>query len=484
MNTNLSQIVLVKDINTNILYFEDPNGVYVYPNFSYGSDIRYLGEFRDRLYFGADDGVNGGELWVSDGTTQGTQLLVNINSEFDKGSYPSYFTEFKDRLYFGADDGVNGDELWVTDGTTQGTQLVADIYPGSDDKIANSSRPNNLTVFNNKLYFAADDGVNGEELWVTDGTTQGTQLLADIYPGNAYAPYSAIPDDPYSYGPGFYYPASSRPTNLTVFNNKLYFAADDGVNGEELWVSDGTAGGTQLAIDLNTNNDSDFNGSYPKYFTELNDNLYFVADGSENTESIWVIDGTAKEPNIFPVPGTDDNIVSLVRFVRYLTVANNELFFPAYNSKTGDELFKLTVDNSTPTVSEGKVLLEGWGNDTLIGDAGADALIGSAGNDRLIGKGGDDNLIGGNGNDTLSGDSGLDTLVGGNGSDVFILKAGQGEDLIVDFELGSDRFRLADGLDFSQLSFTSYGIQIGNETLATLVNIKGEDLAASDFTTD
>ena len=49
--------------------------------------------------------------------------------------------------------------------------LVKDINPGSD-----GSDPSYLTKFNNKLYFSASDAENGDELWVSDGTTEGTQI--------------------------------------------------------------------------------------------------------------------------------------------------------------------------------------------------------------------------------------------------------------------------------------------------------------------
>ncbi len=109
--------------------------------------------------------------------------------------------------------------------------LVKDIFPGSDD-----SYPRDLTKFNDQLYFTADDGENGGELWVSDGTTEGTQLVKDILPGsgNSYGGSS----------PGYY--GAPSPRYLTEFNNKLYFEARDGENGGELWVSDGTTDGTQL----------------------------------------------------------------------------------------------------------------------------------------------------------------------------------------------------------------------------------------------
>jgi ELWxxDGT repeat protein len=63
-------------------------------------------------------------------------------------------TAANDLLFFRARDGVHGEELWVSDGGAPGTFLVADLLPGSE-----GSQPTWLTVFNDRLYFVADDGV-------------------------------------------------------------------------------------------------------------------------------------------------------------------------------------------------------------------------------------------------------------------------------------------------------------------------------------
>ena len=39
----------------------------------------------------------------------------------------------------------------------------------------------------NTLYFTADDGMHGRELWRSDGTASGTALVADLNPGPAPA---------------------------------------------------------------------------------------------------------------------------------------------------------------------------------------------------------------------------------------------------------------------------------------------------------
>ncbi|BBH39096.1 hypothetical protein myaer102_16210 [Microcystis viridis NIES-102] len=76
----------------------------------------------------------------------------------------------------------------------------------------------------NTLFFSANDGVNGFELWKSDGTATGTVLLKNILPGFSW----------------------SGPSNLTAVGSTLFFRANDGVNGQELWKSDGTAAGTVL----------------------------------------------------------------------------------------------------------------------------------------------------------------------------------------------------------------------------------------------
>ena len=78
-------------------------------------------------------------------------------------------------LFFIADDGVNGAELWKSNGTAGGTVLVKDIRVGTS-----GSSLANLTNVNGTLFFSADDGVNGLELWKSDGTASGTVLVKDI----------------------------------------------------------------------------------------------------------------------------------------------------------------------------------------------------------------------------------------------------------------------------------------------------------------
>ena len=207
------------------------------------------------LYFTADDGVHGRELWKTNGTT--TQMVADLSPGLnattvsqmtDVGgklfftaatttsvttSPPGLFVTdgttvtplpdavgsaqaaaFNGKLYFqgGSSDPVHGAELWVSDGTAAGTHLAADIdtQPGPGGTNL-SSNPTGLTVFNGALYFAANDGIHGNELWKFDGTT--ASLVKDIDPVGTNL---------------------HNPANLTVAGNHLFFTADDGIHGVEL----------------------------------------------------------------------------------------------------------------------------------------------------------------------------------------------------------------------------------------------------------
>ena len=167
------------------------------------------------IYFQAYDGVNGYELWMSDGTASGTGMVKDINSGSSSSS-PQGLTAVGNTLYFQAYDATNGEELWKSDGTASGTVMVKDINSGSG-----SSSPYGFTAIGNTLYFRAYDGTSGIELWKSDGTASGTVMVKDINSGSLSS-FSVYPWD----------------LSLTVIGNTLYFQANDGNNGYELWKYD------------------------------------------------------------------------------------------------------------------------------------------------------------------------------------------------------------------------------------------------------
>lgn len=223
-------------------------------NFDFGFSLTGTlesGLTSGKLIFDGDDGVTGREPWVTDGTAAGTFLLKDLVPNAG-ASLPDDFVPYFSKVFFAA-NGPAGRELYATDGTTNGTELVGDINIGS-------SEPDQLVVNGGGVFFfATGDGV-GRELWNWDAIYQEIQLVADITPG----------------------PAGSDFTSLTAneWTGDVLFGMDDGVHGDELWVSDGWTT-TKLAADIRPGS----KGSDPMLFTNSSNSTFFRADdGKKGTE--------------------------------------------------------------------------------------------------------------------------------------------------------------------------------------------------------
>ena len=134
------------------------------------------------LFFAADDGDDGVELWKSDGTAAGTVLVKDINPG-SGDSLPSYLTNVNGTLFFAANDGTHGAELWKSDGTAAGTVLVKDINPGG--ALLQSLNHRISRVSGGHLFFTADDGVHGRELWDPAGGAAAAAVVAAPTPRGA-----------------------------------------------------------------------------------------------------------------------------------------------------------------------------------------------------------------------------------------------------------------------------------------------------------
>jgi ELWxxDGT repeat protein len=177
------------------------------------------------IFFVADDGVRGKELWMSSGPGSGSTLVADI--EADAGdSDPDHLTLMGSAIIFTAERQDVGRELWYTLGAAGITTLVADINPGDSD-----SYPWSLAVHGEFLYFTADDGTHGFEPFVTN-LLVAPAILADIN----------------SVG-------GSNPWHYKEYMGNVYFYAQDAPHGTELWVTDGTGPGTQMVFDLNPDGD-------------------------------------------------------------------------------------------------------------------------------------------------------------------------------------------------------------------------------------
>lgn len=327
--TFISEPQLVKDINIG----------------SDASNPFFLKALGDTLIFVADDGENGRELWVKDGSAPAsTRMLQDINFGSDS-SNPNSFTLLGDKLIFHAESDTHGNELWVTQGTAATTLMLKDINPGT--YITGEPRNSNVSyiaTLGDSLIFGAYNNTYGYELWATNGTPATTQLLKDIYPGTTViGPNNSLSQ--------FTQSASA------VLGNQLIFQATDGDNqGPNLWITDGTSFGTQLLSALGTQNSS------ARSLTTLGDKVIFsnytTGGSSAFDRGLWVTDGTTA--------GTQELVdVNLLSNPESLTVLGNKIVFSANHSTYGNELW--VTDGTTA----GTQLLK----DINIGSSSPDSFV-------------------------------------------------------------------------------------------------------------
>jgi ELWxxDGT repeat protein len=318
---------------------------------------------KGKLYIIADDGIHGSEIWVSDGTTQGTQLLKDVASV--TGSFEpraNVLHNSNGKLLYLASHTLPGsgtfDSLYLTNGSTiqrvSGSNFKASgsFYIGKikDDLIYQTS--GNLyraqangqvwTVgpltnhkgamgmwdsysysVNNKVIFPLSTfgppTGHGAEFIVTDSTKAGTHLLKDINPG----------DNNGINGEG------------GVLGNRLIFAGNDGVNGFELWITDGSTANTQLLKDIRPG----AGGSAPALFATLKDHLFFSADDGVSGRELWVTNGTAEGTKLVKDIKSGNDSSAPINIVP----AGSKVFFTVFDINQGWQLWK-TDGTSSGTV--------------------------------------------------------------------------------------------------------------------------------------
>jgi ELWxxDGT repeat protein len=273
------------------LWFADTNtsgdlGEY---KFAYG-----LTPVGSTVYFGGEQAITGAELWKTNGTAAGTQMVEDILPGAT-GSWPTSMTSYKNQLYFSASDSVHGFELWRSNGTPSGTLMLKNI--STTNQITGYAGLHNFLKVNNILYFTYDDAVDGW-LWKTDGTAAGTSMIKKVQPI-----YRMIDG-----------------------KDRLYFLSFAGTF--ELWSSQGTLATTQMVTDWGGIGNFQLDSDYAM----MNSTLYV----NDTQGRLFLSDGTPC--GSFQVPTT-------VTFPTEFEALGSNLIFSGFRADIGQELFRLNTTN-------------------------------------------------------------------------------------------------------------------------------------------
>ena len=269
--------------------------------FDIGTNSHQFVVVDNAMYFFAREDGNGYDLWKTDGTIEGTQKLVELNS-FGLG-LRNYFFELNGDLIFLMDDdndAIIGSELYKYSVATNTVSLVKDINPTNSN--TSSIHTLFLTKFDDRLFFTAHNGTE-RKLYVTDGTEAGTHTVENEIPINY-----------------------TNPGQLHVFNNELYFIATVNGLGIDLYkckkdIEDEDKDGKvddyyiQLVHDFNAGGNNNLQPfvdylltEVPPIFLEHNNELYFAAreqnaPNNGNNYQIYKTNGTTTQI-AFPIDET------------------------------------------------------------------------------------------------------------------------------------------------------------------------------------
>jgi ELWxxDGT repeat protein len=303
--------------------------------------------FNGKVYFQANSASAGFEVWEYDGTNAPT-LLLDINSGAASSS-PKDFLVYNSKLYFSADDGTNGRQLWVYDGInppsmvynfgvnfTNFRVLQTTLYILANNNVwsytgtGSPSSVANLGTFGitggeiigattTNIYFTASTAASGNEVWRYTGS--GLPTILDINPGTGSSVISNA---------------------AAALGNALYFFANNGTNGDELFMHNGT-GSASLVSDINTSGNG---ASGTGGIAVFNSNIYFRANDGTNGNEVWKYDGTNAPTMLMNI-----NTGAANADPAWFAVINNVLYFNATDATHGAELWKYDGTNN-PTLVE------------------------------------------------------------------------------------------------------------------------------------
>lgn len=259
------------------------------------------------LYFDADNGVNGKELWLYNPVAGAAEQLSYIST--GAGSDPHWITEANGKIYFTANDPAKGRELFEYDPATSNVKLLEDIYPGSI-----GSEPSSLISVFGTLYFNAVSPDYGRELYKYDGSS--VQRLTDLNPGTA---------DGLAKHDGLF-------STIGAAGNELFMAGNDGNTGMQLYKYDYVQGKTSHVSTINPSG-----AATPANFIYYANKIFFTANDGTHGRELWVLNNSGTASMVADINKDAVVLTEPSGLIEY----KGSLYFSAYGDK-GNELYRYT----------------------------------------------------------------------------------------------------------------------------------------------
>ncbi|MBW3596679.1 MAG: hypothetical protein KY475_05325, partial [Planctomycetes bacterium] len=283
--------------------------------------VEHLTVFADAIFY-AGGAFEDRELWRGDAGGN-HRPIANIHP--GGSSRPSELTVVGDALYFSADDGIHGRELWKSDAAGN-VELVADILAGGE-----SSNPERLTLFSGELYFWAQRAAGGDyALWKLDAEGHAQQA-ADLY------------------APGI---IAVRP-GMTEFDGRLHVFAADATGAKRLWRLDGQ-GNVELAANISAG------GHFLESMIVFHDELYFRGYDSQNGYELWKLDRSGGST---PVTNFGREAALAFGDPRGFEIFEDALYFAASEEADNMELWRIDAEGAVTIAADvepGSSLPEGF----------------------------------------------------------------------------------------------------------------------------
>ncbi|TRU97548.1 MAG: hyalin, partial [Microcystis wesenbergii Mw_QC_S_20081001_S30D] len=432
---------------------------------SYGSYPFSLTAVGNTLFFTANDGVNGWELWALNvGTPAIPTLAIAATSanqtEGNSGSKAFTFTVTR------ADNTTGSNNVnWAVTGSgsnpANATDFVGGVLPSGSVSFATGETSKVITVdvqgdttveLNENFTVTLSNATNGAT--ITTATATGTIQNDDVaVPTLTIAATSASQTEGNSGSKAFTFTVT-RGDNTTGSNNVDWAVTGSGSN---------PANATDFAGGLLPSGVVSFApGESSKVITvdvqgdttvELNENFTVTLSNPTNGATITTATatGTINNDDFIGTSGPDtlvgtsgaDAMTGLAGNDTYTVNDAGDLVIEALNQ--GTDTVQASIFYTLPNNVE-NLLLTGTGNLNGTGNGLNNQITGNSGNNNLNGAAGNDSLNGAAGNDTLNGAAGRDTLTGGTGTDIFIFRFGQStaaaRDRVTDFAIGTDKIDL------------------------------------------